>query len=381
MHRKTSVIVLLLIFLVSIHALAIAKKDVDDELPSVFFHEDIRIESHQHIERLLGSSSSAIVSGTITEGVIIVDGNLTLLPDAKIKGKIIILGGQLKNESSSGMEQAWVVPPAKSPFTGIVLGGLLFLLVACLIVIPYSLLWFFQLINRFPVFVKLKDRLLEIRRRWPLLYIIITLVVSALMLILFTVLAWQTIFRQATGVFDSAFIWLIRYFASPQLDQMMITITNLGFGFSYGVIVFIVVSILVVFRRWIELQGLALCLLGGAALNELLKQLFERARPDAFHIVAASGFSFPSGHAMAALCFYGMVAFLVVRKRSCQWRLAGTVGAVLLIAAIGVSRIYLGVHYPSDVVAGYAAGVTWLGFSISLVMWREQEQARSLTER
>lgn len=374
MYRKTSVIVLLLIFLISIHAFAIAKNDVDDELASVFFHEDIRIEPHQHIERLLGSSSNAIVSGTITEGVIIVDGNLTLLPGAKIKGKIIILGGQLKNESSSGMEQAWVVPPAELPFTGIVLGGLLFLLVACLIVIPYSLLRFFQLMNRFPVFVRLKDQLLEIQRRWPLLYIVITLVVSALMLILFMALAWQTIFRQATGVFDSAFIWLIRYFASPQLDQMMITITNLGFGFSYGVIVFTTVSMLVVFRRWIELQGLAFCLLGGAALNELLKQLFERARPDAFHIVAASGFSFPSGHAMAALCFYGMVAFLVVRKRPWQWRMAGAVGAVLLIAAIGISRIYLGVHYPSDVVAGYAAGVTWLGFSISLVIWKEQEQ-------
>ena len=83
MYRKTSVIVLLLIFLISIHAFAIAKNDVDDELASVFFHEDIRIESHQHIERLLGSSSNAIVSGTITEGVIIVDGNLTLLPGAR----------------------------------------------------------------------------------------------------------------------------------------------------------------------------------------------------------------------------------------------------------------------------------------------------------
>jgi len=105
----------------------------------------------------------------------------------------------------------------------------------------------------------------------------------------------------------------------------------------------------------------------------MLKHLFERARPEAFQIVAESGFSFPSGHAMVSLCFYGIVAFLIVRKRSLQWRIAGAVVATLLIVGIGVSRIYLGVHYPSDVVAGYAAGATWLGFSISLVMWWEQE--------
>ncbi|WP_237715623.1 MULTISPECIES: phosphatase PAP2 family protein [Pelosinus] len=308
------------------------------------------------------------------EGAIIVDGNLTVLPGAEIQGKIIILGGQLNNYSGNDFEQApWVVSPAKSPFTRIVLGGLMLLFVVSLILIPYLLWLIFHFASRFPTFLRIKDRLLEIRNRWPFFYIAITLVVSASMLILFGVLAWKTIFRQATGIFDSAFIWLIRYFASFELDRIMITITNLGFGFSYGVIVFITVSILVALRRWIELKGLTVCLLGGAALNEMLKHLFERARPEAFQIVAESGFSFPSGHAMVSLCFYGIVAFLIVRKRSLQWRIAGAVVATLLIVAIGVSRIYLGVHYPSDVVAGYAAGATWLGFSISLVMWWEQE--------
>lgn len=368
----------LLVFLLTVQAVAAANHDRDRERPDVFAHADIRIESHQHIERLLVSSANAVVAGTITEGVIIVDGTLTILPGAKIGGKIIILGGQLKNESGAALEQVlWVVPPAQSPFTGIVLAGLTLFFVACLIGMPYLLWLLLHLASRFPAFLHLKDQLLAMRRRWPALYIIITLVVSAWMLVLFAVLAWQTIFRQAAGVFDGAFIWLIRYFASPELDRMMITITNLGFGISYGVMVLITVSVLVAFRRWIELKGLIICLLGGAALNQILKLLFERTRPEVFHIIAASGFSFPSGHAMGSLCFYGMIAFFMIRKRPWQWRIAGAVAAVLLVTAIGVSRIYLGVHYPSDVVAGYAAGATWLGFSISLVMWWEQERAQS----
>lgn len=375
MQRKLLVIVLLLIFLLGMQDIAFANYSGNGEQSSVFAHEDIQIGPGQHIERLLVSSANAVVAGRITEGVIIVDGTLRVLPGAKIGGKVIILGGELNDESGNDMEQIpWIVPPGKSPFTGMVLVGLLFLFIACLIAIPYLLWLFFHLISYFPAGIRLKDSLLKIRNRWPFLYIAITLAISASMLILFAILAWQTIFRQATGIFDSVLIWLIRYFASPELDRIMITITNLGFGLSYGAIVLVTASILAVFRRWIELKGLIICLLGGAALNEILKHLFERTRPEAFHVVAASGFSFPSGHAMASLCFYGMAAFLIVRKRSWHWRIAGAATAALLIIAIGISRIYLGAHYPSDVAAGYAAGATWLGFAISTVMWWEQKR-------
>lgn len=377
MYGKRLLINALFVLLLSVQAVAIANNNLANEQPDVFSHEDIRVESHQRIERLLVSGANAVVAGTITDGAIIVDGTLTLLPGAKIGGRIIILGGKLKDESGIAMEHTpWVVSPGKSPFTRIVLTAFMILFIAGIIIIPYLLWMVLHLASRSGIFMCLKKRLLNIQTRWPALYIAVALGISALMLVLFSVLAWQTIFRHATGIFDNAFIWLVRYFASPGLDRVMITITNLGFGFSYGILVLTTAAILVVFRRWIELKGLILCLLGGAALNEILKHLFERNRPEAFHLVAASGFSFPSGHAMVSLCFYGMVAFLMVRKRSWQWRITGLVITLLLIMAIGVSRIYLGVHYPSDVVAGYAAGATWLGFSISLVMWWEREGSR-----
>ena len=76
---------------------------------------------------------------------------------------------------------------------------------------------------------------------------------------------------------------------------------------------------------------------------------------------------------MVSLCLYGMIAFLLARHIA-NWRgrLTVVVLAATLVAAIGVSRVYLGVHYPTDVIAGYFAGGMWLTFSISLILWREE---------
>lgn len=381
MQIKILIMALVFMFLPSMQALADDDSEERDQ-PSIFSHQDIQIDPQQYIERLLVSSANAVVAGEIAEEVIIVDGDLTVLPSAKIRGKIIILGGQLKNESGNAMEKTpWIIAPAKFSFTAVVLIGVILFSVVGLIVVPYLLWMLIRILSRFPFFIDLKERLLKIRDQWPFLYIAITLIFSALMLILFMAVAWQTIFRQSTGVFDSVFIWCIRYFASSELDRIMIRITNLGFSFFYGSIVFITVSVLTFLRRWIELKGLVICLLGGTVLNEILKHMFERTRPEVFHIVAASGFSFPSGHAMTSLCFYGMLTFFLVRNRSRHWILVGTVAAVILIASIGISRIYLGVHYPSDIVAGYAAGATWLSFSISLVMWWEKKREQLLLKQ
>lgn len=110
-----------------------------------------------------------------------------------------------------------------------------------------------------------------------------------------------------------------------------------------------------------ELLLLAISVGGSGALNVWLKLLFQRARPTIYRLADAPGYSFPSGHSMAAFCLYATIAYLL-------WRhIPHKVGRVLLIAlstlfiaAIGYSRIYLGVHYPSDVVGGYLASGCWL---------------------
>jgi undecaprenyl-diphosphatase len=105
----------------------------------------------------------------------------------------------------------------------------------------------------------------------------------------------------------------------------------------------------------------AISVAGAEVLEELLKLAFHRPRPVPFFGLAApAGYSFPSGHATVSLAFFGALALCAAPRR--WWRF---IAAALPIAAIGYSRVYLGVHYPSDVLGGWAAAAIWL----SIVWW------------
>jgi undecaprenyl-diphosphatase len=121
-------------------------------------------------------------------------------------------------------------------------------------------------------------------------------------------------------------------------------------------------------RQWIVLGGWIAALTGGSLLNQVLKLVIRRPRPPyAAAFLTHYSWSFPSGHAMLSLIGYGLLAYLLVvlwvHRRSLQ--AAIVLGATLLTLAVGLSRLYLGVHYFSDVVGGYAAGVLWLSTCIS----------------
>ena len=99
------------------------------------------------------------------------------------------------------------------------------------------------------------------------------------------------------------------------------------------------------------------------ALNTLLKTIVQRPRPEGFRLVAESGYSFPSGHSMVAMAFFGLLIWMIWRHhRRDAMRVVWCAFFGLVIVAVGLSRVYLGVHYASDVLAGFCVSLAWLAF-------------------
>lgn len=157
-------------------------------------------------------------------------------------------------------------------------------------------------------------------------------------------------------------------YQNATLDQVAVfkVITDLGDMPVLAAVGLAVGVMLLIRRRWLLLISWGITLAGGALLNVTLKAIFQRVRPEFDNpFVDASGWSFPSGHAMIALITYGMLAYLLVLVVNRYLKQIMVVATVSLVLLIGFSRLYLGVHYFSDVVAGYAAGTVWLAVSIS----------------
>ena len=132
-------------------------------------------------------------------------------------------------------------------------------------------------------------------------------------------------------------------------------------GSAFVLVPLALLSCLALVRAGMRPQAVAVALsLGGAMLiSDIVKQLVARPRPPVEHLQAVSGYSFPSGHATQASAFwFSLVLAVRVRAAPATLRLAGA-GATLVVAVVALSRVYLGVHYPSDVLAGVLLGSGW----------------------
>src|SRR5216684_4907150 len=200
------------------------------------------------------------------------------------------------------------------------------------------------------------------------LHLTVGFVISVAGLWLFGGITEDVIHHDPLTQFDMALLdWLHRH-ATPTGYAIFHAITLLGSPVTLTVLALGVGLLLGVRRQWIVLGGWIAAFGGGSLLNQALKGVIQRPRPpQADMFLRHYSWSFPSGHAMVSLIGYGMLAYLLVvlwvHRRSLQ--IAIVVGATLLILAIGLSRLYLGVHYFSDVVGGYAAGVLWLSTCVS----------------
>ena len=157
--------------------------------------------------------------------------------------------------------------------------------------------------------------------------------------------------------------------ATPGLTKAVLFFTNLHS--TAGIIALSLLPALywIRTRAWDWLLTLVLTVPLGMLLNVLLKNIFQRVRP-VFDVplLTLNTYSFPSGHAAAATLFYGLLAaWFISRTASWRWRAVIALAAAAMVALVGLSRIYLGVHYLSDVLAAVAASGCWLAFSLTAV--------------
>ena len=178
------------------------------------------------------------------------------------------------------------------------------------------------------------------------------------------VFAWlaEEMLEGDTQKFDEFMRNAVHRHAAPELTWFMQGFSFLGSVAVVSTLCVLAIAAFLYFRQARTAALLAVTMAGMAALDVALKLAFHRHRPVAYFGPTPASYSFPSGHAMGSVCFYGVLAAILAahaRGKGAQWCIWA--GAVLLIGMIGYSRIYLGVHYPSDVIAGYCAGAVWVG--------------------
>ena len=200
------------------------------------------------------------------------------------------------------------------------------------------------------------------------LHLTIGLLLSLGALWLFGGIAEDIIHHDPLTQFDLTIADAFYRHASPMGVAIAKAVSLLGSPGFIAVWGLVVAGLLLVQRQYLLLGGWVAAVAGGGLLDVALKRVFHRTRPIwDVPLLTARGWSFPSGHAMGSLVAYGMLAYLLLRETHLRRRQRVVVitAAALLIFLIGLSRMYLGVHYFSDVVGGYAAGVVWLATCIS----------------
>lgn len=177
----------------------------------------------------------------------------------------------------------------------------------------------------------------------------------------FAALAHAVMEGRTQQVDDAVLRWMGSH-GSPAMDGAMLEVTSLGGRVVVWVLVLVSSAFLWQARRRWSAALVWVAVLGSGLVNLVLKEVFNRPRPDVFpwrtpHVGNAS---FPSGHATTAIVAYGVLGYLLARgMKTRSARVVTWILAIVAVLAVGISRLYLGVHYPSDVLGGFATGGAW----------------------
>jgi len=176
--------------------------------------------------------------------------------------------------------------------------------------------------------------------------------------------------------------WLHSH-ANPSLTKFMLAITYMHSVAGIIVLSFFFAIVIIWKKEWYWLSALTVTVGGGMLINLFVKHAFHRKRPSFDDpLLLLTTYSFPSGHTAGATLFYGaLTTYLFYHIHSWRWRDPIVAIAVLMVLAVGVSRLYLGVHYLSDVLAAIAESTAWLAFSLTTISTlRRRKETLSLKE-
>ncbi len=201
--------------------------------------------------------------------------------------------------------------------------------------------------------------------------LVLGLMLSLGVILIFAKIAEDVVEGESRSFDTAVLLWIDAH--SPEwLYGPMLAVTTLGYFWFVLPLLVVATAAFYLRRRRISAVLLPVATVGGMVLTTVLKEIFERDRPELFESgYTASFYSFPSGHATIAVGFYGTLTLLLAMRLTGPKRWAVVALGVLLILLISFSRLYLGVHYPTDVIAGFLAAPLWVSaIGLSYFAWR-----------
>ena len=194
------------------------------------------------------------------------------------------------------------------------------------------------------------------------------IIVASCALVAFAIISFLVISKREFVIDNFFYNLLVVNLRNPVLNKIVIGITYIGSAYAYGILVLL---FFILFKNK-KIPCLMVLNLGiSAGLMKVIKHIIQRPRPDGFRLIPETGYSFPSGHSLNAMVFYGLLIYIVhtsVKNKKLRVFLEVLLGLVILL--IGLSRIYVGVHYASDVLAGFLFGIVCVTLFINLVYKR-----------
>ncbi|MBT2727898.1 phosphatase PAP2 family protein [Bacillus sp. ISL-75] len=213
-------------------------------------------------------------------------------------------------------------------------------------------------------------------------YLVIAFSISTVSIIGFSLIS-LLISDQKIIYFDRTVIDMVQGSETLVLTTVMKFFTFIGSApFVIVLSLFLLFFLYKVLHHRLELILFVAAITGSAILNAILKQFFQRVRPDFHRLIDIEGYSFPSGHAMNAFTDYGILSFLLWRHIPSRFGRGVLISvSMVMILAIGISRIYLGVHYPSDIIGGYFASGFWITTAILFFQYYQEKRYNKKKQR